>query len=81
MNNAREGKKGGCIGGEEREGGGKRQREIDERALVGITEVGAREEEGALAGTMKKKTGLEPPLLQKNKTSSPKIVIRTKQGV
>jgi hypothetical protein len=25
--NTREGKKGGCIGGEEREGGGKRERE------------------------------------------------------
>ena len=34
---------------------------------MGITEVGAREEEGALAGTMKKKTGLEPPLLLQKK--------------
>jgi hypothetical protein len=33
--NAREGKKGGCVGGEEREGGGKRERKLDERALVG----------------------------------------------
>ena len=48
---------------------------------MGITEVGAREEEGALAGTTKKKNVLNHPSSFKKKTSSPKSVVRTKQEV
>ena len=73
MNNAREGKKGGCVGGEEREGGREREREKDERALVGITEVGAREEEGALAGTTKKKHVLNHPSFKKTRRQARRL--------